>query len=137
MPVTADSINQGKNLFMTVGCAFCHVPFMPTGNHATPALANQTANLFSDLLVHDMGVLGDGIAQAAAGPREFVPLRFGGLASGFTSFTTAPLPTLSMRSRSTPLTAWIGSSEAFQVIVNYNGRTAAEKQHILNFLRSL
>ena len=38
----------------------------------SPALSNQTANLFSDLLVHHMGKgLADGITQGAAGPDEF------------------------------------------------------------------
>jgi CxxC motif-containing protein (DUF1111 family) len=44
---------------------------MVTGNDPVNALANQTANLFSDLLVHDMGALGDGISQGLAGPSEF------------------------------------------------------------------
>jgi len=36
------------------------------------ALSNQTANLFSDLLVHHMGTnLADGITQGGAGPDEF------------------------------------------------------------------
>jgi CxxC motif-containing protein (DUF1111 family) len=34
------------------------------------ALAHQPVNLYSDLLLHDMGSLGDGIAQADAGPRD-------------------------------------------------------------------
>ena len=41
-------------------------------NSAVAALRDQDVNLFSDLLVHDMGVgLADGVSQGAAGPREF------------------------------------------------------------------
>ena len=36
------------------------------------ALSNQKVNLFSDLLLHDMGTgLADGVSQGEAGPREF------------------------------------------------------------------
>src|SRR5262249_48628576 len=65
------SVNNGSALFNSIRCATCHIRSMTTGNHATAALRFQTANLFSDLLVHNMGVLGDGIAQGAAGPNEF------------------------------------------------------------------
>src|SRR5690242_15766743 len=69
--VTAASINNGLAKFIAVGCSQCHMPSMQTGNDSSPALANKTANLFSDLLVHNMGVLGDGISQGNAGPTEF------------------------------------------------------------------
>src|SRR5256885_6754667 len=42
-------------LFRSVGCALCHTPTLNTGNSAVAALRNQPVNLFSDLLVHDMG----------------------------------------------------------------------------------
>jgi CxxC motif-containing protein (DUF1111 family) len=65
------SINNGSALFDSTSCAVCHIRSMQTSNHSTAAPAFQTANLFSDLLVHNMGVLGDGISQGAAGPNEF------------------------------------------------------------------
>jgi CxxC motif-containing protein (DUF1111 family) len=65
------SVDAGALLFAVVGCATCHVPTMHTGNHATAALRNKEANLFSDLLVHNMGVLGDGISQGSANGNEF------------------------------------------------------------------
>ena len=38
----------------------------------SPVLQNRPVNLYSDLLVHDMGTgLADGVSQGAAGPREF------------------------------------------------------------------
>jgi CxxC motif-containing protein (DUF1111 family) len=43
---------------------------MQTGPSPIAALSNQNVPLFSDLLIHDMGSLGDGIAQGDAGPRE-------------------------------------------------------------------
>jgi CxxC motif-containing protein (DUF1111 family) len=71
-PGGAASITSGKRLFSDVGCALCHTPSFTTGNSTVAALRNKPVNLFSDLLVHDMGVgLADGVSQGEAGPREF------------------------------------------------------------------
>jgi CxxC motif-containing protein (DUF1111 family) len=43
---------------------------MRTGRQAVAALSEKTVALYSDLLLHDMGALGDGIAQGTAGPRD-------------------------------------------------------------------
>jgi CxxC motif-containing protein (DUF1111 family) len=64
------STAYGALFFAQVGCANCHTPSMTTGTSSISALSNQTIFLYSDLLLHDMGSLGDGIAQGAAGPRE-------------------------------------------------------------------
>jgi CxxC motif-containing protein (DUF1111 family) len=61
----------GKAQFETLGCALCHVPELKTGVSPVAALSQKTIALYSDLLLHDMGALGDGIAQAAAQPGEF------------------------------------------------------------------
>jgi len=60
----------GQGLFSSLGCTSCHTPSMDTGPNAIAALADQKVNLYSDLLLHDMGSLSDGIAQADAGPNE-------------------------------------------------------------------
>jgi CxxC motif-containing protein (DUF1111 family) len=64
------SAAAGRNEFQNTGCAICHVPVMMTGPHRSPALRNKEVWLFSDLLLHDMGSLGDGIAQGPADVRE-------------------------------------------------------------------
>jgi CxxC motif-containing protein (DUF1111 family) len=61
---------QGELLFQQVGCAVCHTPVLTTGPSSIQALNQKPAWLYSDLLLHDMGSLGDGIVQAAAGPTE-------------------------------------------------------------------
>ena len=43
---------------------------MMTGPNSIKALDRKAVQLFSDLLLHDMGSLGDGIGQAAADPGE-------------------------------------------------------------------
>ena len=60
----------GARVFEQIGCTACHLPAMQTGANPVPALAFQVVRLYSDLLLHDMGSLGDGIAQAAAGRFE-------------------------------------------------------------------
>src|SRR2546428_7902209 len=55
-PGGATSISNGRSLFVSTGCALCHTPTLTTGNNVTvEALNNQSVNLFSDLLLHNMG----------------------------------------------------------------------------------
>ena len=61
----------GRNVFQQIGCANCHMPVMVTGPNRIAALSMKQVPLYSDLLLHDMGTLGDGIAQADAGTHEF------------------------------------------------------------------
>jgi len=67
--VTAET-QSGLNMFTRLGCAVCHVPTLYTGSNQILALDHKPVNLFSDLLLHDMGSLNDGIAQADALPNE-------------------------------------------------------------------
>jgi len=81
-PITLQ-VQRGEKVFSEIGCASCHVPKMMTGRNSVAALSNKPVNLFSDLLLHDIGT-GDGIKQ--------------GLATG-NDFRTAPLWGLSRRGR--------------------------------------
>ena len=65
-----DQVQQGAFLFRVIGCAQCHTPFLTTGPNASAALNQVTFSPFSDFLLHDMGSLNDGIAQAGAGTNE-------------------------------------------------------------------
>jgi CxxC motif-containing protein (DUF1111 family) len=136
------STQNGRAVFASIGCAFCHTPTMATGTRVasgswrvpSQALSNRPVNLFSDLLVHHMGAgLADGITQGAAGPDEF---------------RTAPLWGLGQRvyflhdGRTSNLIQAIEDhagqgSEANQVVANYGALDARQQQDLLNFLRSL
>ncbi len=59
----------GENLFLSAGCATCHVPTLTTGPHPNPLFDRKAVALFSDLLLHDIAT-GDGIVQGAAEARE-------------------------------------------------------------------
>jgi len=61
-----NDVAAGEVIFMSLGCANCHVPALQTGSRAVKALAHQTFFPFSDFLLHDMGNLGDGIEQGQA-----------------------------------------------------------------------
>jgi len=133
-PGGAPSIGNGKQLFGAIGCALCHTPGLQTGDSTVAALRDKPVNLFSDLLVHDMGVgLADGVSQGEAGPREF---------------RTAPLWGLGQRlfflhdGRASDLIAAIRAhrstaSEGNGVVGNFNQLSEGQKQDLLNFLRSL
>jgi CxxC motif-containing protein (DUF1111 family) len=132
-PITTSVLN-GQASFNSIGCNLCHTPQLTTGPTAVAALSNQQANLFSDLLVHNMGTgLADDVIQGNAGPDEF---------------RTAPLWGLGQRifflhdGRTSDLLVAIAQhassgSEANTVIANFNALPDARKQDILNFLRSL
>jgi hypothetical protein len=66
-PITPD----GQFLFSSVGCAQCHTPMLKTGFSPIGALNSKDVWLYSDLLLHKMGSLADGIVQADATGSEF------------------------------------------------------------------
>jgi CxxC motif-containing protein (DUF1111 family) len=65
-----DQARSGARTFFAIGCANCHVPALQTGPNSIPQLDQVRFFPFSDFLLHDMGSLGDGIAQAGAGQTE-------------------------------------------------------------------
>jgi len=162
---SAASIANGQTVFSTLGCNMCHTPSLTTttnssissstydtGVNATTAfLSNQTVNLYSDLLLHHMGGLADGITQGLAAGDMFrtAPLwgvgqrifflhdgranpSNGGLVDAITSHDIAPAGG-----------SGYPTSEAHAVIqtyLSYSSGTPAQQQDIqdlLNFLRSL
>ena len=134
VPGGAKSISDGLQLFQSTGCALCHTPSFTTGQSKIAALSNKPVNLFSDLLVHDMGDdLADGVSQGGANGREF---------------RTAPLWGLGQRlfflhdGRASDLISAIkahasSGSEANVAVANFFLLSESDKQDLLNFLRSL
>ena len=140
-PETPSTAN-GRAIFAKVGCAFCHTPSLTTGKaiasgsstNPSAALSNRPVNLFSDLLVHNMGRgLADGITQGGAGPDEF---------------RTAPLWGVGQRifflhdGRTTSLVEAIKAhksrgSEANRIVERFNRLSTRQQQDLINFLRSL
>src|SRR5262245_57835982 len=71
--VSSGSVTRGSGKFSEIGCALCHTPSLQTSDVATiGALRNKTANLFSDVALHNMGPgLADRISQGEARGDEF------------------------------------------------------------------
>lgn len=68
----SSEVAQGRQLFASVGCASCHVPSLQTGDHPIAALRNRSVELYSDLLLHDMGPeLADGVYEGDATGTEW------------------------------------------------------------------
>ena len=151
-PDTPSSL-AGKALFTQIGCAACHTPTLRTGNAEKPYLANKDVNLFSDLLLHNMGPqLVDDISQGLAQGDEFrtAPLWGAGqrvffLHDGRTSDLREaieehagprwkPLKRKEYRGEGQ---GFYRPSEATQVIQSFRQLSEIDKQHLLNFLRSL
>jgi CxxC motif-containing protein (DUF1111 family) len=134
-PGSDASVTNGGRVFGAIGCALCHTPTLQTGpSSVTPSLNMANANLYSDLLVHNMGTnLADGVSQGGASGDEF---------------RTAPLWGLGQRifllhdGRSNDLVDAINQhssrgSEANNVIRLYHQISPQQQQDLLNFLRSL
>jgi CxxC motif-containing protein (DUF1111 family) len=79
------TVQHGNALFVQIGCETCHKQTLTTGYSPVAALAYQTINPFTDLLVHDMGPgLDDGYTEGDAKTAEWrtAPLWGLGLAPG-------------------------------------------------------
>jgi CxxC motif-containing protein (DUF1111 family) len=128
------SIANGRALFNAVGCALCHTPTLQSGLSSSAALSNQAVNLYSDLLVHNMGKgLADDIVQGAAGPDEFRTAPLWGL--GQRLFFLHDGRTNDLLQAIEAHAGW--GSEANSVIGAFNSKPTSAKQDLLNFLRSL
>jgi CxxC motif-containing protein (DUF1111 family) len=161
----SSSAQRGKQLFSEVGCALCHTPAFQTRGVANPtqpsqeigphvvALRGQAVNLFSDLLVHHMGAtMADNVIQGAAGPDEFRTTPLWGLGQrlfflhdGRTSDLLVAIQDHFSAQGSdggdNPVkdgdSHKYGPSEANAVVKRFNQLGEADKQAILDFLRSL
>ena len=133
-PGGAPSIANGRQKFADIGCALCHTPSFTTGNSTVAALNGKPVNLFSDLLVHDMGIgLADGVSQGEAGPREFRSAPLWGLGQRIFFLHDGRTADLlrAIQQHASP------GSEANAVVLNFNNLRESDKQDLINFLRSL
>jgi CxxC motif-containing protein (DUF1111 family) len=136
----------GKAVFESIGCNLCHVEDMQTDPNATvftdlnggnlgpvAALDNQTAGLYSDLLLHDLGPgLSGGIPLGQATLTQWRTAPLWGLASrrtfGFLHDGRTTSVDLAIRAH---------GGEATQVIGSYAGLSATDRSNLLAFLNSL
>jgi len=139
-PGGAVSIANGRMVFRTIGCADCHTPMLTTGNATVEALRNQTVALYSDLLLHGMGPsLADDIVQAQAGPDEFRTAPLWGLGQRIFLLHDGRTTDLlvAIAAHASPADSRFPASEANRVVDSFRMLGEAQKQDVLNFLRSL
>jgi CxxC motif-containing protein (DUF1111 family) len=127
------SATAGRAVFLAVGCSDCHTPSLTTGPSPFAPLNNATFEPFSDIAVHNMGALADGVPQGGAAADEF---------------RSAPLWGVGQRlfflhdGRTADIVSAINShcstnSEANASVNALAARSATDRQNLVNFLRSL
>jgi len=138
-PGGATSIEYGRRTFSDVGCVFCHTPRFTTGDTTIAALANRRVNLFSDLLVHNMGPgLADEVSQGQARGDEFRSAPLWGLGQRIFFLhdgRTTDLIDAIHEHRSSENETY-QASEANISVDLFDALSEYSKQNLLNFLRS-
>ena len=128
--VPSASARSGEALFAQIGCAACHVPTMTTGKNGSAALSEKTVNLYSDLLLHDMGALNDRIAQGSARTNEMKTPPLWGLRVSAPYLHDGRAATVDQAIRA-------HDGEARRSRDRYNGLTPQLRQQVLDFLGTI
>ncbi|HET9622209.1 MAG TPA: di-heme oxidoredictase family protein [Kofleriaceae bacterium] len=141
---------RGQALFAEIGCASCHTPTLHTAagetGSSTVQLRDVNVNLYSDLLLHDMGArLADNVIQGNAGPDMFRSAPLWGVGQRLFFLHDGRARTLDdaiLQHYAEPTAAdgrtpAYPASEANQVILNFGDLDRQGQQDILNFLRRL
>ena len=129
VPLTARA-KRGAVTFAQIGCANCHLPGFTTGANAIPQLNEVTFFPFSDFLLHDMGALGDGIAQSGAGQTEMRTAPLWGVRVITSFLHDGRASTLSEA-----ILAHAGQGQAARN--NFAGLSATDQANLIAFLNSL
>ncbi len=129
-----EEVRRGEALFKQIGCASCHVPTLKTGPSPIPALNEVEVNLYSDLLLHDVGYfLEDG---TGAGSEWRTPplwgLRLAGDAHGGTPFYLHDGRTSDLREA-----IWTHLGEATNTRNRFLALSADKQEALMAFLMSL
>ena len=135
-----DTIVRGRKVFADVGCAMCHTPTLHTGKSSVAALQGKDVNLYSDLALHNMGPgLADDVSQGNATGDEFRTAPLWGLGKRIFFLHDGRTKDLieAIQDHASGRNVHYGPSEANQVVGQYNRLNEIDKQHLLNFLRSL
>jgi CxxC motif-containing protein (DUF1111 family) len=124
-----DVTRAGEGVFHAAGCAACHIPVQMTGPNSNPLFDGKSVNLFSDLLLHDVGT-GDGIVQDGALANEIRTPALWGL--------RLRRPMLHDGSVATPRDAILRhGGEASAAVQRFLELSDSEREWLLRFLDSL
>lgn len=139
VPRTEDnSILEGKQLFMEIGCSKCHRPEMKTGNSSIAAIANKVFYPYSDLLLHDMGDgLDDEYTEGSAKTYEWRTPPLWGLGLSRNSQGGKYYLLHDGRAGSIDEAIVLHGGEASNIREAYQSLSGPEKTKLIQFLESL
>jgi CxxC motif-containing protein (DUF1111 family) len=120
----------GARVFERINCSACHTPVLLTGASPVAALAHKPVPLYSDLLLHDMGRLADGIEQSAAKMSEMRTAPLWGLRARGPFLHDGRAPTVDAAIRA-------HEGQGAPSRNRYNALGAGERQQLLEFLGSI
>jgi CxxC motif-containing protein (DUF1111 family) len=126
---TSATIAGGK-LFEQIKCTACHVPSYFTGASKFEPLNRKAVALYSDLLLHNMGKLGDGITQGQAGGSDMRTAPLWGLRA-------RPVYLHDGRAISPKQAITLHDGEAVPSRNRFNALKPTEQQQLIDFLLTL
>lgn len=129
-PGPREEHREGEYLFISVGCAKCHVPELRTKDSESAALDAKTVRAYTDLLLHDMGPDLADICMGVASPSEF---------------RTAPLMGLHIhtqflhdgRAKTIDDAITMHGGEALGSVAKFRALDQTDTRRLLDFLRNL
>jgi CxxC motif-containing protein (DUF1111 family) len=129
--------DRGSILFTDIGCASCHVPVLYTGSAIVSALANKPVQLYSDLLLHDMGdALADHRPDGEANGREWRTTPLWGLRLIRQFLNGDAFLLHDGRARTIEEAILLHGGEAQRSRDLFNALTAADRDALLDFVGS-
>jgi len=131
-------VKAGKQVFITISCARCHIPELKTGPSSIAALSEKTFAPYTDLLLHDMGSgLNDGYTEGTALPEEWRTPPLWGLGLSKKSQGGQYFLLHDGRARSIEEAITLHDGEARKSRDQFIRLSALEKQQLIRFLESL
>jgi CxxC motif-containing protein (DUF1111 family) len=128
---------QGRAIFAQIGCSQCHTPTFQTGQSVIPALSSRTVELYSDLLLHDMGdELADNRPDGLATGREWRTTPLWGLRLMRQFLNGQSLLLHDGRARSVEEAILLHGGEARATRDAFAALTPAQKRALLDFVES-
>jgi CxxC motif-containing protein (DUF1111 family) len=128
---------EGRQLFSQVKCDACHTPRLTTGPRPIPSLAGRQVELYSDLLLHDMGPeLADGRPDEGATGSEWRTTPLWGLRLMRQFLNGDAFLLHDGRARTVDEAIRLHGGEANAVRTAYLALTPAQRTALLSFVES-
>jgi len=128
---------EGRALFAQIQCASCHVPSFQTGPSPIPTLAGRVVQLYSDMLLHDMGdALADNRPDGQATGREWRTTPLWGLRLVRKFLNGQALLLHDGRARTVEDAILLHGGEALATRNAFSQLTAAQRAALLDFVES-